>query len=176
MSVLPAAESIAAGLRLHPRDSVVTSLLYWHNAERIALGLNKVVLSNRLMIAAYGHVKWMVEHGSMSHTQRNGEVVGFVDRLNAVGYGFSYAGENIAANFMTPKAVHDAWMLSPGHRSNIMNENHTNIGIGYYATANGSRWWCVVFGRPVRSVSSLDTRNESGFIVYVSEPEGLGTC
>lgn len=171
MSVPSAAEAIAAGLRLPPNDDAVLTLLHWHNAERIALGLNKVVLSNRLMIAAYGHVKWMTEHETMSHTQRNGEIVGFVDRLNAVGYGFSHAGENIAANYMTPKAVHNAWMLSPGHKSNILSANHTNIGIGYYSAANGSRWWCVVFGRPGRDVSSLAPRNESGFIVFVSEPE-----
>jgi uncharacterized protein YkwD len=41
------------------------------------------------------------------------------------------AGENIAWGYITPEAVMDAWMNSPGHRSNILNPNFTHLIVGY---------------------------------------------
>lgn len=37
------------------------------------------------------------------------------------------------------------WMNSPGHRANIMNENYTKIGVGYYQNANGVNYWTQLF-------------------------------
>jgi uncharacterized protein YkwD len=41
------------------------------------------------------------------------------------------AGENIAWGYHTPEAVMDAWMNSPGHRSNILNPGFTHLIVGY---------------------------------------------
>jgi hypothetical protein len=50
------------------------------------------------------------------------------------GYRFSYAGENLAVNFRDSGSVTRAWMNSPTHRDNIINNNYSQIGI---ATATG---------------------------------------
>ncbi|MEX2033460.1 MAG: CAP domain-containing protein [Candidatus Colwellbacteria bacterium] len=54
--------------------------------------------------------------------------------FNLTGYRFSYAGENLAVNFIDSEEAIKAWMGSPGHRANILNGKFTEIGI---ATARG---------------------------------------
>ena len=51
-------------------------------------------------------------------------------------------GENIASGFLTPESVMNAWMKSPGHRSNILSANW-EIGVGYYSPGN---FWVQDFG------------------------------
>ena len=50
-------------------------------------------------------------------------------------YTFAYAGENLAIHFTDSSEVVDAWMKSPKHRENIVNNNYTEIGVG---TAKGT--------------------------------------
>lgn len=50
------------------------------------------------------------------------------------GYTYKHAGENLAVHFTDSDAVVDAWLKSPTHRDNIMDEKFTEIGIG---TAKG---------------------------------------
>lgn len=51
-----------------------------------------------------------------------------------VGYDYVYAGENLAVHFTDSERVVEAWLDSPTHRANIMNNNYSEIGIG---TAKG---------------------------------------
>lgn len=62
-------------------------------------------------------------------------------------YGISYraAGENIAKGSPTPERVVDGWMNSAGHRANILNENFTTIGVGYYVDSTGTAHWAQLF-------------------------------
>ncbi len=62
-------------------------------------------------------------------------------------FGISYrtAGENIAKGQMTPRAVVDAWMNSPGHRANILNSSFTHIGVGY--VSDGKYWTQMFIGK-----------------------------
>ncbi|MFB4169960.1 SafA/ExsA family spore coat assembly protein [Virgibacillus sp. JSM 102003] len=55
-------------------------------------------------------------------------------------FGISYksAGENIARGQASAEEVVNAWMNSPGHRKNILNENYTHIGVGY--VDDGHHW------------------------------------
>jgi uncharacterized protein YkwD len=45
------------------------------------------------------------------------------------GYEFSMAGENLASGFETAEILVESWMLSPGHRVNVMSPNFTHVGI-----------------------------------------------
>ncbi|MDR2687884.1 MAG: CAP domain-containing protein [Oscillospiraceae bacterium] len=64
-------------------------------------------------------------------------------------YGISYrvAGENIAMGQRSPAAVVEAWMNSPGHRSNILGlkANFNYIGVGVYERADGRLCWVQLF-------------------------------
>lgn len=55
--------------------------------------------------------------------------------FNEAGYVFAHAGENLAIHFTDSSEVVEAWMDSPTHRANIVNQNYTEIGVG---TAKGT--------------------------------------
>jgi uncharacterized protein YkwD len=49
----------------------------------------------------------------------------------------SYAGENIAFGYETPRALVRAWMHSPGHRANILSRHFDRIGVAGWRATNG---------------------------------------
>lgn len=64
-----------------------------------------------------------------SHTRPDGtSCFTVLDGLNITGSGF---GENIAYGYETEKKVLNAWMASPGHRANILDDDFTHMGAGY---------------------------------------------
>lgn len=87
-----------------------------------------------------------------------------------VGYDFSYAGENLAVNFFDSDAAFNAWMNSPSHRANILNNNFSEIGI---ATAEGvykgrpSVFVVQLFGKPARN--ALSAAGAGGSAIPVAE-------
>ena len=72
-------------------------------------------------------------------------------------YGYKYiiAGENlILGNFESEKELVQAWMDSPGHRANILNNRYTEIGVAVVkGTYKGEAVWMGVqeFGLPLSS-------------------------
>jgi hypothetical protein len=54
--------------------------------------------------------------------------------FDEVGYVYAHAGENLAVHFSDSGEMVEAWMKSPTHRANIINQQYTEIGIG---TARG---------------------------------------
>ncbi len=71
------------------------------------------------------------------------------DRLNAIGYCYKVAGENIGWNNypddLATAAVQQAFMDSAGHRANIMGKTWDVIGIGAYKGPTGKKMWTVLF-------------------------------
>jgi hypothetical protein len=64
----------------------------------------------------------------------------FSDRMRAEGYSGSPAGENIAAGYPSAEAAYRGWWNSDhGHRPNMMNGNHRDVGNGYFYLS-GSQW------------------------------------
>jgi hypothetical protein len=54
------------------------------------------------------------------------------DRMEAEGYSWNNAGENIAAGYSGAEAVYVGWWKSTGHRQNMYNSSLREIGNGYY--------------------------------------------
>ncbi len=78
-----------------------------------------------------------------------------------VGYGYLYAGENLARDFGDSQSVVDAWMDSPTHRENLLSGRYTEIGVAVVnGMLDGEETTLVVqhFGKPssVASVVSSD--------------------
>jgi len=46
-----------------------------------------------------------------------------------VGYNYTFAGENLAMNFIEAEDAISAWMDSPTHKDNILSKNYSEIGI-----------------------------------------------
>lgn len=55
--------------------------------------------------------------------------------FDQAGYVYAHAGENLAIHFTDSSQVVEAWMKSPTHRQNIVNNLYTEIGVG---TAKGT--------------------------------------
>jgi|tagenome__1003787_1003787.scaffolds.fasta_scaffold20932729_2 uncharacterized protein YkwD len=52
----------------------------------------------------------------------------------------SWAGENIAYGYETPRALVRGWMQSPGHRANILSRHFDRIGVAAWRAANGQTY------------------------------------
>lgn len=66
------------------------------------------------------------------------------------GLRFSAAGENIAMGQKTPQEVMNAWMNSPGHKSNILSTSFSEIGVGLARDKNGRYYWTQMFMRATK--------------------------
>jgi Ca2+-binding RTX toxin-like protein len=86
--------------------------------------------------SATSHSTWMLAKSIFSHTGVNGTMPW--DRMQAAGYNWGSAGENISwsgstGSFSLDAAVstqHAGLFRSVGHRINILNDNYKEIGIG----------------------------------------------
>jgi uncharacterized protein YkwD len=159
---LPTPTQPAGGI---PRD-VEQAVLRLTNDERIRNGLAPLAWDEHLAEVARDHSTDMAVHHFFSHTNLQGE--GTTERAERHGYpvrkdlGGGWYSEGIGENLnMMPtgnvvgigyvandaesiaRAQVDAWMESPGHRSNILNSEYSRIGVGvaydglyYYSTQN----------------------------------------
>lgn len=133
------------------------------NIERAKAGLQPLTLNLQLADAAQDHSNDMAKDDFFSHTGADGSTV--ATRVRASGYEYANAGENIAVGQTTAEQVVESWMNSPGHRANILNENFTEIGIGYTylendtGSVNYNHYWTQVFGKPLNNNSGNVTPN-----------------
>ncbi|MGE7909592.1 CAP domain-containing protein [Lysinibacillus xylanilyticus] len=110
------------------------------NAERTKAGLAPFKTDDKLMAAAREKSQDMQSKNYFSHTSPT--FGSPFDRMKALGITYKSAGENIAQGQRTPQEVVKAWMDSPGHRANILNEKFTHIGVGYVKSGN---YWTQQF-------------------------------
>ncbi|ORX94859.1 SCP-domain-containing protein [Basidiobolus meristosporus CBS 931.73] len=120
-------------------------LLALVNQERQKAGVPPLSLDPKLTMAAQRHTLYQATIRTMTHDQPN-RTLG--DRIDETGYVWGSIGENVAAGFGDEMSVMNAWMNSPGHRSNILNPVFTQIGVAY--DPRGS-YWTQEFARPVVS-------------------------
>lgn len=99
----------------------------------------------RLAAAAQNHSESMATGGYFDHVDLAGQTP-FM-RMNALGYVFSVAAENISAGKSVPEEVVAWWLQSAGHCANLMNPTFVETGVGY-ATAWDAyvHYWTQTFG------------------------------
>lgn len=117
------------GLMADVYPAVVISLT---NKDREANDLPTLSVNETLMRAAKLKAEDMASKGYFAHTSPEG--LSPWHWFSQAGYSFIYAGENLAINYDESDAVQAAWLDSPTHRANIMNENFTEMGV---ATTTG---------------------------------------
>lgn len=117
------------------------------NAERARAGLPALKANWQLSRVARYKSADMANRGYFSHTS---PTYGSPFRMmESFGLRFSAAGENIAYGQRTPAEVMRDWMNSPGHRSNILSRNYTEIGVGLAKNKNGVCYWTQMFMKPL---------------------------
>lgn len=124
------------------------------NKERQAKGLSPLKENNALSAAAAAKAKNMFDENYWAHFSPSGkDPWGFI---KGAGYGYTYAGENLARNYYNADDVVKAWMNSPTHRDNLLNSRYQDIGIAVLeGTLQGQKTTLIVqmFGTPYNAVA-----------------------
>ncbi len=143
------------------------------NEDRSLYALTPLIRNAVLEAAAQEKANDMARFSYFAHVSPTGITPWYWFTKN--GYRFIYAGENLAVNFSDSGMVNQAWMNSPGHRANILNQQFTEIGI---ATAEGvyqgqpTIFVAQYFGRPAVPVASLPPTPFSPTPVLAEAPAG----
>ncbi len=98
------------------------------NAKRTEAGLKPLTLDNTLLQVARYKSNDMIQNNFFDHTNPDGTK--WTNWLQAVGYRYTTAGENIAYNTYDAVELFTQWWNSPGHRANMMNSSYTKVGVG----------------------------------------------
>lgn len=113
-----------------PRPAMAEQLFALANQSRAQAGLEMLKWDPNLAAAAMRHCQRMAGEGEISH--RYGGEPDLTERTAAAGAHFSLIEENIAVGSY-PASIHDGWMHSPGHRTNLLNPQIDRVGIAVVA-------------------------------------------
>ncbi len=119
------------------------------NAYRIQMGLQPVVLNEKLNTASFIHARDLAAHGNISHTGSDGSHHG--ERVQRQGYEFSIAAENVATGQKSWEKVFKAWQDSPGHNENLLRSDVTEFGIAlvYDPHTRYQTYWAMLVAAPL---------------------------
>jgi hypothetical protein len=163
---LAACAPLANPQQIRPDSTSVAEqyLLAAANQERAALGLPPVHRDPKLAAAALNHARAMAAHETISH-QFAGEPE-LSARGAAAGLHFSVISENVGE---APSAtqIHDMWMHSTGHRTNLLDPAVDAAGIS--VIARGGELYAVEdFAKTVDILSLAD--QEAAISLLIARP------
>lgn len=98
------------------------------NEHRASVGCSALRWNGDVAAVALAHSEDMVDRDFFDHTNPDGESP--ADRLRAADIDYRRMAENIARGFETGSSVLEAWLGSPGHRTNIENCELQEHGVG----------------------------------------------
>lgn len=122
---------------IHAFEQKVSELT---NEERVKNGLTPLQLDLPLSKVAREKSNDMLNKNYFDH--QSPTYGSPFDMMKQFGITYQSAGENIAMGQASPEEVVQAWMNSPGHRANILNDSFTHIGVGYVEDGN---YWTQLF-------------------------------
>lgn len=108
-------------------EITVGNLVAEMNRYRAKAGLGPLLVDRRLVAAAKERMRDMEESGLWQHAPSGGGSP--FDAVTRNGFAFSLVGENLASGFETAEVLVESWMLSPGHRKNVMGPEFGSVGI-----------------------------------------------
>ena len=112
--------------------------------DRARYGLSALALDGELCRIARIKAQDMRDNHYFAHESPTWGRIGAM--LNAFGYAYNGAGENIAHHATVEKAD-AAFMSSSGHRANILGRQWTKAGLGVCEDANGFVYVVQIFAR-----------------------------
>jgi hypothetical protein len=107
------------------------------NIERKNNGLSELSFDPLLSAAAAQKAADMFARDYWAHVSPAGTQPWFF--ITQSGYSYRYAGENLARDFSDPASVIRAWMDSPTHKDNLLNNRYQDIGIAVVDGQLGGR-------------------------------------
>ena len=97
------------------------------NDLRLEKGLPQLAVSDTLNFSSDIKAVDMAEKGYFSHTSPEGRKLAYY--LRQVGYKYNVAGENLALGFSSAEDVVNAWIKSPTHYANLIDEDYKEMGV-----------------------------------------------
>lgn len=144
-------------------------LLVLTNQARRDAGMDDLRFSYQLGQAAQGYAEDLATQNFFSHTGKDGSTLR--SRIDATGYDYASAGENLAAGQTAAISVFQGWMASDGHRANILQKDFTEVGFGLFDTTGSSDYglyWVQNFGKPQNGSSQPG--------IYIPDSCGFATA
>lgn len=104
--------------------------------------------NQRLFSAAARHATDMAARNYFSHVSLDGRTL--AQRVSDEGYAWTSVGENLAAGQDTVEAVVAGWLASPGHCSNFMGRQFTEVAVSCVQRTGSTygHYWTLVLARP----------------------------
>ena len=102
-------------------------IIEYTNEYRLQNGKEPLVLNDDLTQAALSKAQDMFADNYWAHISPDGTEPWYF--IAQSGYSYSHAGENLARDFTNPQSVVDAWINSPSHRKNIIEDDFSEIGV-----------------------------------------------
>lgn len=128
-----------------------SQILNYTNRERLAVSLKPLQTNSVLDIIASLRVDDLFANQYFEHESPDGKSA--YELAQKIGYQYLQIGENLAmGDFSGDQGIVTAWMESPGHRSNILNEKYTELGVSLKeGIFNGEKTIIAVqiFARPL---------------------------
>lgn len=157
-----------------------SELLAATNAQRAQNGsLVALKLNTKLASAAQTKANDMVARDYWSHNTPDGkEPWTFID---ATGYEYLKAGENLAYGFDNSDDTVIGWMNSPSHRANILDTSYREVGFGFVNGASyvGSGQETIVvamYGNPAEAPTTTVTTSAGAPAITRSVFKGTATA
>ena len=145
-------------------------LLGLTNQVRAQSGSKRLEWDQGLAQAAQAHCLRMAAEGPIAH--RYGGEADLSTRAAQAGARFDLIEENVAVG-PSAEVVHDQWMHSPGHRSNLMNPEVDRVGIAVVA-ARGVLYATADYARGVQPLSPDQVEAKVADLIRVSGVALLG--
>ena len=121
--------TLFSGQIIYASDLTLDNILSAINKERGLRNLITLNTDNRLSYAAQDKAQDMIVRHYFSHTDPEGNYIW--PKIVAAGYTpYVQLGENLAIEFYNTESLVSAWMNSPTHRANILNEGFKDQGMG----------------------------------------------
>jgi len=145
----------------NPQSSLTQAgVIKWTNERRKEYGLTPLIENPELNAMAIAKVDDMFLKQYFAHVSPSGE--GVANLTEDFRYEFIVIGENLAlGNYKNDEDLVQAWMDSPGHRENILNNRYQEIGVAVKkGVFEGRTTWLAVqhFGLPLDVCPSPDEK------------------
>jgi Uncharacterized protein with SCP/PR1 domains len=145
-------------------NTAAQQLLVLANRTRGETGADRLRWDPALAAAALKHCRRMAAEGPISHRyEGEPDVAG---RAGQAGAHFSVIEENVAVG-PSAAVIHDEWMQSPGHRSNLLSTDVNRVGIAVIAS-HGVLYAVADYSRGVESVGGREAEERVGALIRQS--------
>lgn len=127
------------------------------NEARKSAGAPPLTLEPRLEQAAQAHAQDMLARTFYAHRTPEGKMPR--DRAESAGYHGRLIAENIAAGSLSVETVLSGWLLSSGHRRNLLDPALRHLGVGLAVGPFEHRYrtlWVQLFGLPATPIPAAE--------------------